>query len=311
MIEPKPACGRPGCPSASARLIQASDGVGSVAVLLGAAGREDHDAARRGEQVGGCPQPRRGHAGDALHAFRPVAGDGRADAVEAARALLDVVRVAGTGLGQQVQQPVGQREVGARQRLQVDRRRPRGGRHARVDDDQAATAFALDVEVAHRRRHRLGQVAADEHDHIGLLDVGEREREPVEPERALGRRRGRRHAEPAVVVDAARAQDDPGELAEQVRLLVGETAAAEDARRVGAVGGARARQARGDPGQRLVPADRPQRGVPAVPREGGGYSRGTSQQLRRRESLRAQAAGAGLDPRSRRAVHRHAALQEQ
>ena len=45
------------------------------------------------------------------------------------------------------------------------------------------------VEVLHRRRHRLGGVAADQQDDVGLGDVGERERQPaVEPERPVRRR---------------------------------------------------------------------------------------------------------------------------
>ena len=69
-----------------------------------------------------------------------------------------------------------------------------------------------------------------------LLDVGERERQPpVDAERPVARRRRRRHAPAAVVVDLRGAQRDPGELAELVGLLVGQPAAAEDRDRVRAV----------------------------------------------------------------------------
>ena len=47
--------------------------------------------------------------------------------------------------------------------------------------------------------------------------------------------RGRGHAEPSVVVDVPGPQRDPGELAQRVRLLVGQAAAAEDRDRVAAV----------------------------------------------------------------------------
>ncbi len=76
--------------------------------------------------------------------------------------------------------------------------------------------------------------------------------------RITGRRR-RGHAEPAVVVDVRRAQRDPGELAQRVRLLVGQAAAAEDGDRVGAVRGLRRRGFRRDAVQRLVPAGRDER----------------------------------------------------
>ena len=64
---------------------------------------------------------------------------------------------------------------------------------------------------ARPRRHRLGQVGADQHQHVGLLEVGQRERQPaVDPEGPVAGRRGRRHAEPAVVVDLAGAAARPG-----------------------------------------------------------------------------------------------------
>ena len=50
---------------------------------------------------------------------------------------------------------------------------------------------------------------------------------PVQAERLDSRRRRRRHTEAPVVVDVRRAQRHTGELAEQVGLLIGQTAAAE------------------------------------------------------------------------------------
>ena len=79
-----------------------------------------------------------------------------------------------------------------------------GGGAPRVDHDVLRAALAARVEVLHRRRHRVGRVAADQHDDVGLGDVGERERQPaVDAERPVAGRGGRGHAEPAVVVDAA------------------------------------------------------------------------------------------------------------
>ncbi len=71
-------------------------------------------------------------------------------------------------------------------------------------------------EVPHDRRHRLGDVAADEQDDAGVRDVGERKRQPAIETEGLDRGgRGRRHAEAAVVVDVRRAERDARELAEQ------------------------------------------------------------------------------------------------
>ena len=87
----------------------------------------------------------------------------------------------------------------------------------------------LRLEVPHDGRHRLGQVAADEQDRFGVRNVGERKRQARDRSRtpSTARRRGRRHAESAVVVDVRRAQRDARELSEQIRLLVRQRAAAE------------------------------------------------------------------------------------
>ena len=113
-------------------------------------------------------------------------------------------------------------------------RRPlRRRRPPRIDDDQLAAVALLRLEVPHDRRHRLGDVAADEQDDVRVRDVGERKRQPaIDAERLDGGGRRRRHAEAAVVVDVRRAERDARELAEPVRLLVGQRAAAEHADRV-------------------------------------------------------------------------------
>src|SRR6478609_575216 len=65
---------------------------------------------------------------------------------------------------------------------------------------------------------------------------------------------GRRHAEPAVVVDVAAAQRDPDELAELVGLLVGQATAAEGTHGVASVHGLGAADRGGDPVEGVVPA---------------------------------------------------------
>ena len=73
------------------------------------------------------------------------------------------------------------------------------------------------------------------------------------PNARFCRRRGTRHAEAAVVVDVRGAERDAGELAEQVRLLVGQRAGAEHAVGVRAVLLADREHLRGDEIERLVP----------------------------------------------------------
>ena len=193
-----------------------------------------------------------------------------------------------------------------------------GRRTPRVDHDDLPAALAQRVEVAGRRRHGLGQVGADQHQHVGLLEVGERERQPaVEPEGPVAGRRGRRHAPAAVVVDLAGAQRDPGELAELVGLLVGQPAAAEDRDRVGAVRRPAARRA----GRRRGRAPRPRWPARSSPvarsRTSGVVSRSRCrEQPGGGPALAAQArprltgnSSHGLDLRRPAPRQRHAALQ--
>ena len=65
-----------------------------------------------------------------------------------------------------------------------------GGRGAPgVDDDVPGAALAALLEEPHGGRHRVGRVAADEHEHVGLRDVVERERQAAVHAERPGRRR--------------------------------------------------------------------------------------------------------------------------
>jgi hypothetical protein len=172
---------------------------------------------------------------------------------------------------QQVQHTEREREVGAGDRLEHDVGAVGGRGAARVDHDDLPAVLADAVEVAGRRRHRLGEVGADEDDDVGVLDVGQREGQPpVHPERAGGGGGGRAHAPAAVVVDLAGAERDPGELPELVGLLVGEAAAAEHGHAVGAVLGLDLTDPAGDQVEGLVPGGaRPLPRGPVADQRGG------------------------------------------
>ena len=144
----------------------------------------------------------------------------------------------------------------------MQRRSTRRGGTARVDHDQAAPCRFLIGQPAHEGRHRLGGIAAGQQDHVRLREIFQRERQPaVDAERAVaGGGRGR-HAEPAVVVDVRRAERDAGKFAEQVRLFVGEPAAAEDRDPVGAIAAPDLPEARSHQVEGLVPAGWAQRFV--------------------------------------------------
>ena len=198
---------------------------------------------------------------------------------EASGALRDVRLVHQAVADEDVQQPVGEHAVGAGHERQVQCRRRGRGCAARIDDDQVAAGAALRVEVLHGRRQRLGDVAADEEDGLGLGDVGERERQPaIQAERRVGGGRRRRHAEAAVVIDVPCAERHARELPEQVRLLVGERAAAEHANRVLAVAGLQ----RTDGRRRCGRGPRPRWPVPARRRRCGPAATSTGRDARAR-----------------------------
>ena len=169
----------------------------------------------------------------------------------------------------------------------------RRGGAPRVDDDQPA-GLRRCRQVPDERRHRLGDVAPDQQDRLRRRQIGDRERQSaIEPERADPRRGGGRHAEPPVVVDVRRAERDAGELAEHVRLLVGEPAAAEDPHRVPTPDLLRGAEAVGDPVEGVVPRRRLQ--PPGDPDQGRGEPVGVAQQFGARPPLLAQAAAVGRE----------------
>ena len=173
-------------------MIQAEHRVGALGVLLGAAGGQHHHPRRAPSSSASATSSPTSHAGDALDPFGPPGGDRAPYVVEAGGARGDVRLVDGTGRDDQVQQAEGDREIGAGDRLDEHVGALGGGRAAWVDDDDAPAARAEGVEVSGSGRHRLGEVGPHEHDDVGLLDVGKRERQPaVEPEGPVAGRRRR------------------------------------------------------------------------------------------------------------------------
>ncbi len=172
---------------------------------------------------------RSGHHGDTERRMRREPG-------RALGEVRDVVQALGEHDVRDAEQ---QREVGAGDGLHMDAGalvgEPRGRAAPRVDDDEPA-AGAGALQVRQERRHRVADVRPEQQHRVGGVEIGERERQAaVDAERAIRGGRCRRHAEAAVVVDAGRAQRDARELAELVRLLVREPAAAEDPDRIRAV----------------------------------------------------------------------------
>ena len=122
--------------------------------------------------------------------------------------------------------------------------------------DQLGAAVARPPDVARRDRERLGDVrAGDPHD-VGQRDVAPRVRVAVDAERLLVAGAGRHHAEPPVVVEVGRVQGEPGELADEVALLVRQRDARQHGEGVVAVGALDAADLADDVVERGVPRDR-------------------------------------------------------
>ena len=227
----------------------------ALRLLLGTPRRDHHGARCASQGVCGLDDVALGNAGERLHAFGPIGRGDTADLVEALGARVHKRLIDEPVADEDVEQAVGERRVRARADRQMPRR-PCGRRRAPgVDDDERAACGLLRLEVLHDRRHRLGRVAANEQHDPGARDVVERERQPaVDAERTLQGAGGRRHAESPVVVDVGRPQCHACELADQVRLLVGQRAAAEHADGVPSVTRLHVADTTGDQGERLVPA---------------------------------------------------------
>jgi hypothetical protein len=247
-------------------------------VLLGAAGREDHRGLGGRQPFGGPVEVGDRYAGDPLDPVGPVRRDTGAHRRVPLRALLDVRLVDPALADRDVEHAVRKGEVGSGHRLQVQRRTGGGRGTPRVDDDVSRTSGPARVEELHGRRHRRGGVRADQQDGVGVGEVRERERQPaVDAERPVPGSGGGRHAEPSVVVDHAGAQRNSRELAERIRLLVGQAAAAEATDAVGSVALLGLLDAGDDGAEGLVPRGRPER---------AGAVAGDAAEQRREQALR-------------------------
>ena len=119
--------------------------------------------------------------GDALERERlHEVGEG----LEAAGVCRDVVAIDPIAFDQQPRQAVEQRQIGFRISRQMLRRGHRRFGRARIDDDDLGL-----MRIAHHplpeNRMRDAQIAADEHDHVGLFEVGIGVGRGVEAERLL------------------------------------------------------------------------------------------------------------------------------
>ncbi len=113
-----------------------------------------------------------GNAGDAFDLLRVPLGDLGADLVHAVDALADEFLVLPAVLEDMPQHAPDQRNVGAGADADEVGRVGGGAGEARIDDDERSAVMLLGAQhVLHRHRMRLGRVAADDHQRLGVLDV--------------------------------------------------------------------------------------------------------------------------------------------
>ena len=196
--------------------------VDALGLLFDAAGVEHHPGGRGTPQLGGLLDAGGGDASDVSGPCGGHVGGGRGGLVEVDRVGVDELVVEPVVADQLVEHCAeeGRIAAGADREEQV---RGSGERDdAGVLDDELRPPVAGPPDVARGDRERLGDVGPGDPDHVGERDVAPGVRRAVDPERLLVADAGRHHAVAAVVVEVGGVEREPGELADQVALLVGE-----------------------------------------------------------------------------------------
>jgi hypothetical protein len=231
---------------------------GSWSLVLDAARVEQHAGLRRAPELGRVLDALRGYTRDPGRPRRRRVAYGRGRFLEVVGVLLDERVVEPVALDQHVQDCAEERRVGARTQSEEDVGRAREWCHTRVGDDQLRAAVACLPDVTRRDRGALGYVRAGDEDHVGEADVAPGVRRAVDAERLLVRGARRHHAEAPVVVEVRRAEREPREFADQVRLLVVQRHARQHRKGVPAVRLLDALDLGRGAAERRVPGDRPE-----------------------------------------------------
>ncbi len=210
---------------------------------------------------------------------RPLGGD-RERVVEPGRVPFEEGVVEQPVALEHVQQRVQQRQVGAGTDLQVDVCRLGGRRAARVDDDHVGALLLTRAHAPPHDRMTGGGVGAEHEQAVGLREVRVAGRRPVGAERAAvtGDRGG--HAQARVRVDVVGAEEALEQLHGGVVVLRQQLAGEIEGDRVRTVRVAQRGDARGEVGDRLLPARR----LPTM--VGGRASQHGRRAVRRRDRVR-------------------------
>ena len=217
--------------------------------------------------------------------------------LETGRVCADVVAVERALLGKMHQQAGEQRRVHARRDRQEQVGIGGGRGAARIDDHDLCAAFGL---VAHHalEQHRMtpGGVGADQHDEIGLVEIGIGAGNGVRAEGAPVAGDRRRHAQARIGVDIGRADEALHQLVGDVVVLGQQLPGEIERDRVGPVAVDDVLEAAGHAIERIIPACARQRSI-GLPQHGMQEPRIERQRFAERGALRA---GAALVRRMRR-----------
>lgn len=208
--------------------------VGPHRLLLGTACMQDHAALGRRDRARQVAHGVRSDIGRGFDHLRCPSARRRDGVVEPDGTAPDVVEQTLTfDLGEQADE---QRTVGAGpdRDLHVVVLHPPPEPWIDRDHPRPSTAGLVDRRRQHHRI-RIGEIGADDDDHIRMGQLGQWSHRPVASERRHVRAPGRDHAEPAIVVDVAGAERESCELAHEVGLLVGQRTARQHGVGVGAV----------------------------------------------------------------------------
>ena len=214
-----PCPGRPIRPVARRKVDARQDVLDALAVVLDAAGVQEHRGLRGAPELGGLLDAGRGHAGDVGAPSGRVVAHGLGRRLEAVGVRLDEVVVEPVALDQEMQDRAHQGRVGAGTQPEEHVGGAGEWGDARVGDDELAATVTRPPHVARSDRCALGDVRAGHEHDVGERDVGPGVRRAVDAERALVRRAGRHHAQATVVVEVRGAHREAGELADEVCLL--------------------------------------------------------------------------------------------
>ncbi len=218
----------------------------------------------------------------------------------------------------EIEETIRQRNISSRRDLKVEGSEACGGSVSRIDDYERAAVVDLLFKVLHEWRHRFGCVRADQKHCLSVGDIRHRKRQTAIDSERFDRGGGRGgHAKAAVVIDLRSAEGNAGELAEQIGLFVGKTAATEDADGIAAMPLLKLAHIQGDPINRFVPGSRTQSGAFLVSNQRRLQAFRVRQKFGGGPAFRTEPAAvggevAGFDGRSRTLVftiESHAALQ--